>query len=999
MTTTPGLFDGPAPRLRAVSASAPFLDTLADAMVRALGPPASSPAVVDRLASAERGLGSAAGEDAGGPSDPFALSDALVLLPNRRAMRGLIDAFAAHLGGAALLPAMRPLGDLDDDVDIWGAEPIDIEAPPAMQRTRQRMELAALIRARDKAAGGIEDPARALALADDLGKLLDSAAAADDVRWDALPTLVSEKDLARHWEMSAAFLGIVAEYWPQRLQADGLADPGARRSLLLRALAKEWERTPPERPIIIAGSTGSIAATRALMRVVARLPKGVVLLPGVDVDLDDDAWDAVGDQHPQHALKQTLAALGVARGELSQLGAESDSGRDRRVLLREALAPAEKTSDWLARVADAGGPEFVRRGANGVRLLEAATENEEAGAIALLLREAMEAPGRTAALVTPDAGLARRVEAKLARWNIAPSVSHGRPLRETEAGVLMSLLCALASDACEPVSLAGLLKHPRVHVGADVAARTTLEHHALRGPRRFETFAELAGLEELAKWPRALEMVARVEEALAPLAEAMARDTLTLAQFADALTLTIENSCAAAAWQGADGENAADLLREAIAHGGDMGAMAPRAAPRVLMRLMDDREVPPPAGGDPRIAIWGPLEARLQRRDLMILGGLNEGVWPAPPAEDPFLSRPMRAALGLPSLDERIGLAAHDFAQLASAQEVVLTRALRREGSPTLASRWLWRLKTLVEGAKQKLARADDAVRWARALDEPRVSRPARAPEPRPPASARLKRISVTQVETLIRDPYAIYARRILGIDVLQSIGEIAGPAERGIAIHRAVERFEDGADPALLAALLDEELRRAGVAADRRAAERARLEVSVAALIAWLKARAAAGDTVYREMKGELPLACGVELSGVADRIEIGVHGAAILDFKTGQPPTDSQVQSGLAPQLPLEAAMLKRGAFKDMPAARVRELLYWRIGNTDPAPRVLSLEGGPEGAGENALARLEAMLREYARDTQAFYSKPRVQFVKRYADYDQLARRKEWADAESDE
>jgi ATP-dependent helicase/nuclease subunit B len=599
-------------------------------------------------------------------------------------------------------------------------------------------------------------------------------------------------------------------------------------------------------------------------------------------------------------------------------------------------------------------------------------------------------------LVTPDAGLARRVEAKLLRWGVAPSVSHGRPLRETDAGVLIALICALAADAGEPVALAGLLKHPRVCLSDDPLPRTVLEHLALRGARRHQSLAELAAL--AVRQPRAAALVAKLEAALAPLTTLMARLEITLAEFADAATEAIEACAGAAAWRGADGENAADLLREAIAHGAEMGAMAPKAAARVLLRLLDDREAPPPAGGDARVAIWGPLEARLQRRDLMILGGLNEGVWPAPPAEDPFLSRSMRLELGLPSLDERIGLAAHDFAQLASAPNVVLTRALRREGAPSLASRWLWRLATLVKGAGEELARADDAIAWARALDQPGKAREAKVPRPKPAAGARLKRISVTQVETLIRDPYAIYARRILGLEVLKPIGAAAGPAERGIAVHKAIERFEDGDEAAVLMQLLDEELRRNGVAAERRAAERARMQVSVAALIAWFKQRRARNPCVYRERKGVLALE-GVELSGIADRIEIGADFAAILDFKTGAPPTDSQVKSGLSPQLPLEAAMLRRGVFEQTPAARVTELIYWRFGGADPTPRALKLDAEVAEAGEVALANLQALLQRYASPEQPFLSKPRVLKVKIYDDYDQLARRKEWADAEGEE
>jgi ATP-dependent helicase/nuclease subunit B len=454
-----------------------------------------------------------------------------------------------------------------------------------------------------------------------------------------------------------------------------------------------------------------------------------------------------------------------------------------------------------------------------------------------------------------------------------------------------------------------------------------------------------------------------------------------------------------AAWQGADGKNANELLSEAIQHGAEMGAMKPRAAPRVLLRLMDDREVPPETSGEARVAIWGPLEARLQRRDLMILGGLNEGVWPAPPGEDPFLSRPMRFELGLPSHDERIGLAAHDFAQLASAPQVVLTRALRREGAPTLASRWLWRLQTLVKGAGETLATADAPLAWAQALDRPNAHREPKVPKPRPPAGARLKRISVTQVETLIRDPYALYARKILGLEVLRAIGEAAGPAERGTAVHEAIELFQDGDDQALLMRLLEQQLRLNGIAPERRFADSARMLVSAQALIAWFRERRAKQPVVYRERRGELTLDDGVVLSGVADRIEIGAGFAAILDFKTGQPPSDKQVETGLSPQLTLEAAMLKRGVFKDTPAARATELIYWRFGGADPTPRAVKLESTAEEAGEEALANLRALLKRYAAPEQAFLSKPRVLRVRIYDDYDQLARRQEWADAEGEE
>lgn len=966
------LFSGPTPRIRHAPATAPFLELLAEAMVAELA----------------RG------------DDPFALSDALVLLPNRRAARGLIDAFAKRLGGAALLPTIRPLGDphADDDPDVWGADPIGAHILPAIDKMQRRLQLASLIRRREAHENGVDDPVRAIALADELAKLLDSAATVDQVDWKKLPKLIDEIDLAKHWANSAAFLDIIVSFWPAHLQELGLSDTAEHGAALRRALAKRWRSEAPTRPIVIAGSTGSIATTRELMRVVAQLPRGAVVLPGVDVDLDEESWRMIGDQHPQHALKATLAAIGVDRRDIPALALEDAHSRARRVLMREALAPAEKTADWLARLDAAGGRAFVEAGAANLRLLEAQTEDEEAAAIALMLRETLERPGGNAAVVTPDATLARRIEAKLARWGITPAVSHGAPLWETDAGRVVALLCELARDAGEPVALAALLKHPRVLLARDEFALTVLEHHALRGARRYDTLEDLIRFGErdpdnpIKVWRHARPMVEALIEALAPLRTLMSQRETTLAHFADALSEAAETLTQHGVWQGRDGEAAALLLHEARAYGAALGLMPTQAAPRVLTKLMAERQVPPGASAaDAPIAIWGLLEARLQRRDLMILAGLNEGVWPAPVADDPFLSRAMRAKLGLPSLDARIGLAAHDFAQLANAPNVVFSRALRRDGAPTLASRWLWRLKTLAQGAKVELACADEYSEWAKALDAPKEVSPAARVEPRPPAGKRLTQISVTEVETLIRDPYAVYARRVLKLKRLDPIGAPAGPAERGTAVHRAIERFGDGDDPAELSERLDEELRWHGIAPERRAAERERLIVSVQALIAWFAERKSRQAVVFREKRGKMEVG-DVLLTGRADRIEIAPEYCAILDFKTGKPPTNDQVNAGLSPQLLLEAAMLMAGCFKDVPKAAPHELIYWQFGGSKPITQIVDADGGPVVAAETALRNLRSLLAKYADPAQPFYSKPRVQFLKPYDDYDLLARRKEW-------
>jgi ATP-dependent helicase/nuclease subunit B len=963
------LFEGPAPRVRATAASTPFLTALVDAVCGALDAP---------------GRGEA-------------LMEALILVPNRRGVAALVDAFAARLGGAALLPAIRPLGDLGDEPDVWG----DLAAqgaPAAIDPMRRRLELARLIRARDQAEGGVDDPVRALAFADELCALLDSEAAGAPVDWSKLRGIVSARAFAAHWERSAAFLDIIAAYWPQRLAEGGVMDAAHARSARLEALAERWRARPPAGPVIVAGSTGSILATRTLMAVVARLPRGVVVLPGLDIDLDERSWEAADAQHPQFALKETLKALGVARREVRMIGTAADAdAAARAVLIREALAPAQSTADWRARLADAGGAELAARGAKGLTLLEAENENAEASAIALLLREALE-DGVSAALATPDAQLARRVAAKLARWGVQPEMSQGRLLEETPIGVLLSLAATLALDEACPVALLGLAKHPFTAFGPEEIA--AFEHTNLRGPRRHRTLEELRALT-----PESLHgLVDRLADATAPLRALAAQETATLGETADATAACVEAAAheGARVWRGAEGAAAARFIRTLIDHGAEIGALAPRDAVRAFAALLSEQQTPPERGGDPRIAILGPLEARLAGRSLMILAGLNEGVWPAAPREGAFLSRPMRDALGLPSPDMRLGLAAHDFAQLANAPRVVLTRSLRRDGAPTVASRWVWRLKTLLRAAESEHLLdppADrDARAWAAALDRPAAI--TRAQPPRPTlATARFGRLAVTQVETLVRDPYAFYARRILGLKRLDGVGIAPGYNLRGTAVHKAIERLGERPDAAALEALIEEELASWGFPPEHRAAIHARARRAYEAFVAWMAARAAAARSVHRETEGVLPLAADAELFARADRIDILPDGrATIIDYKTGSPPSHDQVRTGLAPQLLLEAAMAARGAFEDMPAAPAESLVYWRFGGAEPGALVVDLKEDAAVAAQQALENLEALLQRY-RLGAAFLSKPHVQFVYRYGDYDQLARRQEWADQGEEE
>jgi ATP-dependent helicase/nuclease subunit B len=1011
-------FAHPAPRVFTVPAGAAFLDGVARTLIATLAD----------------------------PSDPFALADALILAPNNRSKQALAEAFRVACGGAAIIPRLLALGDLDEDGDILSDGGLALDAPPAIDQTRRCFELARLVMHRSRQEGDPLEFAAALASAEELARLLDQAAIADEVQWGKLETLVDEPGLAEHWRRSARFLSIVAEAWPKRLAEDGLLDPWARRTRLQAGLAQRWRSSPPRHPVAIVGSTGSIPATRALMDVVARLPRGCVVLPGLDLDLDEAAWLDLDEQHPQRAMRHVLQHIGLERAQVRVWPGAPLGGAlaMRRRLINEALRPADKTSDWIARLdrlAAASGLSpagFVGAGLEGLSLIEARTEDAEAMAIALVMREVLETPGRTAALVTPDSGLAMRVQTKLARWGVKADMSSGEPLEETPPGAFLRLLGELALDAADPARMAAVFKHPLCALGRSRQEIRRIgadfEIALLRGVRRAEDLTGYAGVVEPGSveakklgQARASELGALLkafQDAIRPAERALRAQSVSLDEVAAALARSAEAFARTDVqagdqhmWAGPAGEAAGDFIRSLMSHGAAAPEIAPRDLPRVLGALMRGRVVRTPSQGHPRLRILGPLEARLQSADLMILGGLNEGAWPQPAPVDPFLSRAMRARLGLAPLEARIALSAHDFAALACEPQVVLTRAQRASGAPAVASRWVWRIKALVKGAlgeagaAHALAAPFAATDIADHLDEPASYASVPPPEPRPPAAARPRVLAVTDVDALIRDPYAIYARRVLQLRKLDDLAKPVGPAERGTAIHAALQEFaravSDGAAPEaeLACRHVAAQLRSAGFPPERLKAEVARLEGAARAFARWERTRRQQAACVAVEVTGDwsfdLPSAlCAerVRLTGRADRIEWGPGGGALVDIKTGEVMT-AEPGRKYSPQLPLEAAMLSAGAFEGLAAMKPRELLYWAFRRGDPGERPAFSKGDLETHVQAAVDGLARLWAHYLCERAAFLSKPHPQLERRVDDYDHLARRAEWANAEGEE
>jgi ATP-dependent helicase/nuclease subunit B len=940
--------------------------------------------------------------------DRPALADMLVLLPTRRACRSLREAFVRQADGRALLlPRIQPIGEVEAD-ELLLAGAIDLALPPAISALRRQLLLTRLL----TAATGRQE--HALRLAGELALLLDELQT-ERVALTRLDQLVPD-ELAEHWQASRAVLGVIAEAWPAVLAEEGALDPAERRHVLLTGLAEHWRRAPPAQRIVAGGSTGSIPGTRALLQAIARLPRGTVVLPGLDRALDEATWRKLDAGHPQYGLKLLLDALEVEPADVPDWPSPALAGADpaRALLLREVMRPAATIGAWHEHT--------IPPAATAGLYLEVFPDlAAEALALAVRMRGVLEEPGRTAALVTPDRHLARRVAAELRRWDIEIDDSGGVPLDQTPPGAFLLLSARLIVGGVEPVTLLATLKHPLASGGMSQAAfrqrARELELACLRGPRIAGGFAGVLSELRRARLGEAQRsgLIAWVEDLQAsarPFAEQVSRPQTDLAAlirahlaFAESLARDADGR-AGALWSREAGEAAAALLAELLAFGPKPWSVVPAAYPALLAQLMAARTVRPRAPRHPRLSIWGELEARLQHADLVLLGGLNEGTWPRTADPGPWLNRTMRAQLGLPPVERRLGLAAHDFVQAACAPEVVLSRAEKDAGgSPTVPSRWLVRLQTLLAAQDAAAPAADPARAWSTSLDSMEgVPRPAPPPQPKPPVAARPRRLSVSDIGTWMEDAYALYARRILRLLPLDALDADPGALERGTIIHRALERFVAQWPDALPDDAL-QHLLHAGVQQFAELAHRPQVHalwwprfVQVAHwVVAMERARRPGLAALRAEVAGELELerpGGRFVLRARADRLEHHPDGSVtVVDYKTGQLPQAAKVAAGLAPQLPLEAVMVAQGAFEGQAPAAVAALLFWHLKGDEGGGEERNACGeAPAALAAAALAGLERLIDHYDQASTAYPPRPRPRVASR-RDYDHLARLGEWS------
>ena len=1001
-----------------------------------------------------------------------------ILMPTRRAARTLQEAFlAAAGGGAMLLPAIRPIAEGQEDLGLiesamggpalGGAE---LTVPPAIGPLERSLLLTELVLAwsramRSSATGsdpdaaamapvtgtGATTPAQAARLAMELARLID-AVETENVALDQLTTLVPE-DYSAHWQQTLEFLRIVTEFWPQHLASNGLISPADRRNRLILAEAQRLAANPPDFPVIVAGVTGSVPATAQLMRAVAGLPNGAIVLPGLDTDLDDESYGRLAKEHPehpQHGLARLVAQLGLTRAEVSELpGPRLSTDRvQRNVLVSEAMRPTGSMAGWR-RLKDTVDPAALRVALADVDLVEAPTADDEAEVVALILREALETPGRTAALVSPDRLLARRVAARLEAWGIRVDDSAGRPFAKTVPGAFLDLVAGALHSNFAPAELMALLKHPLTRLGltaGDVRrAARNLEVAALRttylgrGLQSLDDAVERARLDaqsgrrrhravsrmKESDWDALRDLVQRLRVAMMPLvaldeagaARPLAEIVRVHVGVAEAIAQPIEaevgdrESGGAGAgsplWDRDEGAAASLLLAKLLNEEMTQPSLRIADYPDFFRALVGGESIRTRVPRHPRLSIWGPYEARLHQPDVVVLGSLNEGVWPKASDPGPWLNRQMRGKLGLPSPEEETGRAAHDVATLLGAEKVYLTRANKVGGVPMVPSRWLLRLNALLGGLGLEgvLAPSVPWVAWGRGRDLPLPTKPIDPPAPRPPLTLRPRRASVSDVETWLANPYAIFARRILLLEALPSLGQEPGPSERGQIVHEALARFtrqhpvempDDVVDHFM--AIADEVIGELGREPRVQAFWRPRLLRFAHWFAETEPSRRVAGSRRLVEIDGRLAFdAPGgrFEVTARADRIDIEPAGLVITDYKTGTLPKPADVVAGSAPQLPLEAAMAEAGVFPQVDAAVVTALRYIRATGGEPPGEACSITSKDKTVSEigaECFAELQKLVARFDDEATPYRALRRRRFDYTYDDYAHLARIGEW-------
>ncbi len=958
--------------------------------------------------------------------NPEELTNYKILLPTRRACRVLRETFLSiNEGKPILLPQLTPLGDVDEEdlsLMVFGNAQGFLDIPEAISPLKRQILLAKLVRS---VPSFTQSPEHALALAQGLARFIDQVIV-EGLEFSDLHKIVPD-EFAAHWQITLDFLKIISENWPKILAEYNLVDASMRRNLLLNALADHWQDFPPDYPVIAAGSTGSIPVAGKLLGVISVMDNGLVILPGLDTQIDDEAWEYIEANHPQHGFKILLDHIGAHRDMVKDFPSDYQVS-PRNILALEIMLPAQVTGRWKS-FSDRFSTEMLE----GLQYYSCSTHQEEAMLISFMLRESLQGKTNIAALVTPDRALARRVSALCKRWGIDVDDSAGQNLLETKLGKFISMSVAAAQNKFDVIALLSLLKISLCRFGNDEVHYNNmlkkLEVKFLRKDYAITSYNMLRNkIEESENNEDLLKFIDGFYAALKPIlyyANQSKPQNFTDILKAhiksiEKLATTPEIDGSDILWRGDTGNSASLFLSDLSAHSDLIGSVTFDEYIKILSSLMRGVTVRSAYGVHPRVLILGQLEARLSDADLVIMGGLNEGIWPPDVGHDPWMSRPMRKSFGLPSSDQVIGIAAHDFVQNFCAGNIVMTRSMKIDGSPTVASRWLDRLDTVLRGCGKNIDNLSNPhyLKWAKMIDIDDDFKPYSRPKPCPPLSTRPDGVSVTKVDLWLKDPYAIYMHYVLKLRKIKPLLQDNDAALRGNILHEILEEFVRKNPVRLPDDAEDQLVEIAQVIINEKLDSPEFMQywwprfLKIAAWFVnnehnWRKN----AKFLESEIKGNIDIdidGVGFNLQGTADRIDRMHGGYAIIDYKTGGNFSQKGLKNGNLPQLPLEALILSQGGFNGRGFKHIKQknedkkyvakgdavyLGYWKMTGGAEAGKEVAITNNIDEVIQIIFDGLKGLVKEFRNVDTPFYAIPDASNAPRFNDYEHVSRLKEWA------
>ncbi|MBR1544477.1 MAG: double-strand break repair protein AddB [Alphaproteobacteria bacterium] len=950
------------------------------------------------------------------------IANDIILLPTRRACRHLKDIFLNISGGeAVLLPTILPLGDIDENglanLD-YENESLDSDLPPAISKIKRNLILSTLIKA--KMSDFTEEQAYSLAV--DLAHLMDTVEM-EELSFNNLQYLVPE-EYSIHWQETLEFLKIVTEEYPKILDDNNVMNPVARKVALIKKQIEYWKKFPPKGRVFAAGSTGSLVPISYMLRFISKMERGFLILPGLDKNISDKDFEILtadypktNQNHPQYGLLKLIKGLDLKISDVPELPIYREydiADSDRELLSSHIMLSSEMNDDW------SNLPKLKNDVLSDVSELCLDTDSDEVFAVAGLLRKAV-AENKKALLITPDRKIAKSVANELKRWNIIVDDSAGIPASDTTTGNYIILVLKMLYDNFSPYSILAVLKHKYTSLGYKKDELDNIisdfENKVLRGKISLNTLDKM--IQEASKYDNVYNLLLKIKDVSKGMYE-----KITDSQKYSIYDLLYSHLSLVENFVSGPDVDVNDVMWNSDLHS-DLSAelssllsslkeikeennsvkideMTASAYFVFISNYLLSLSLRPKINSHPNIAIMNSIEARLITADLYIMSGLNEDTFPSVTSDDPWMSRPMKAKFKLPLPERKIGLSSHDFVEFFCKKNVVMTHAVKVDGVNTITSRWLTKLSAIVNIAnlQWKNPLSEEVKSWIRLSSFSSNSSRCKRPAPCPPVDARPKKLSATWIEKWYRDPYIIFANKILKLKKLDDINPVAGPAELGTVIHNSLEEFKkknlstfdelmqimhNNAVPYMDIPQIDFWYTKFETVAKWFID----YEASIKNLISFS----------FQEETGKLKITPNFTITAKADRIDVLRDNRAIVfDYKTGTPPSEKEVLSGYAPQLPIEALILKNGGFDNIKTnSKIGGVRYIKLtGSQNGHISGEKLDDSIDEIVETAFKNLKENIELFSRQSTPYLSRPNPNKVghsiENYSEYAHLARVKEW-------